>query len=125
VPFVDVLNTMLDDTLPLTVIEYEKWGNPNKKKYYKYIHSYSPYDNIAATAYPAMLVLSGFHDRRVQYWEPAKWVARLRDRKTDDNAVLLRTRMTEGHKGASGRYDYLKEVAMEYAWMLEQWRHNT
>jgi oligopeptidase B len=124
VPFVDVLNTMLDDTLPLTVIEYEEWGNPNEKKYYEYIHSYSPYDNIAAAAYPAMLVLSGFHDRRVQYWEPAKWVARLRDRKTDDNAVILRTRMTEGHKGASGRYDYLKEVAMEYAWMLEQWRRS-
>lgn len=124
VPFVDVLNTMLDDTLPLTVIEYDEWGNPNDKKYYEYIHSYSPYDNIAATAYPAMLVLSGFHDRRVQYWEPAKWVARLRDRKTDDNPIILRTRMTEGHKGASGRYDYLKEVAMEYAWMLERWRRD-
>jgi oligopeptidase B len=125
VPFVDVLNTMLDDSLPLTVIEYEEWGNPNEKKYYEYILSYSPYDNIAPTEYPAMLVLGGFHDRRVQYWEPAKWVARLRDRKTDDNAVLLRTRMTEGHKGASGRYDYLKEIAMEYAWMLDQWRRLT
>lgn len=122
VPFVDVLNTMLDNTLPLTVIEYEEWGNPNEKKYYEYILSYSPYDNIALAAYPAMLVLSGFHDRRVQYWEPAKWVARLRDRKTDDNPIILRTRMTEGHRGASGRYDYLKEVAMEYAWMLDQWR---
>jgi oligopeptidase B len=125
VPFVDVLNTMLDDTLPLTVIEYEEWGNPAEKKYYEYILSYSPYDNIAPVAYPAMLVLGGFHDRRVQYWEPAKWVARLRARKTDPNPLLLRTRMTEGHKGASGRYDYLKEVAMEYAWMLEQWRQTS
>jgi oligopeptidase B len=122
VPFVDVLNTMLDDTLPLTVIEYDEWGNPAEKKYYEYILSYSPYDNIEFKDYPAMLVLAGFHDRRVQYWEPAKWVARLRDRKTDSHELILRTRMTEGHKGASGRYDYLKEIAMEYAWMLEQWR---
>jgi oligopeptidase B len=121
VPFVDVLNTMLDDSLPLTVIEYEEWGNPADKKFYEYILSYSPYDNIEPKAYPAMLVLGGFHDRRVQYWEPAKWVARLRAKKTDANPLVLRTRMTEGHKGASGRYDYLKEVAMEYAWMLEQW----
>jgi oligopeptidase B len=124
VPFVDVLNTMLDETLPLTVIEYDEWGNPAERKYYEYILSYSPYDNIEFKDYPAMLVLAGFHDRRVQYWEPAKWVARLRDRKTDDHELLLRTRMTEGHKGASGRYDYLKEVAMEYAWMLEQWRQD-
>ncbi|HKW13938.1 MAG TPA: prolyl oligopeptidase family serine peptidase, partial [Candidatus Krumholzibacteria bacterium] len=122
VPFVDVLNTMLDESLPLTVIEYDEWGNPAERKYYEYILSYSPYDNIEFKEYPAMLVLAGFHDRRVQYWEPAKWVARLRDRKTDDHELLLRTRMTEGHKGASGRYDYLKEVAMEYAWMLEKWR---
>jgi oligopeptidase B len=122
VPFVDVLNTMLDDSLPLTVIEYDEWGNPAEKKYYEYILSYSPYDNIELKDYPAMLVLAGFHDRRVQYWEPAKWVARLRARKTDGNEVVLRTRMTEGHKGASGRYDYLKEIAVEYAWMLEQWR---
>jgi oligopeptidase B len=122
VPFVDVLNTMLDDTLPLTVIEYDEWGNPAEKMYYEYILSYSPYDNIELKDYPAMLVLAGFHDRRVQYWEPAKWVARLRERKTDANELVLRTRMTEGHKGASGRYDYLKEIAMEYAWMLEQWR---
>ena len=122
VPFVDVLNTMLDDSLPLTVIEYDEWGNPAEKKYYEYILSYSPYDNIELKDYPPMLVLAGFHDRRVQYWEPAKWVARLRARKTDGNELVLRTRMTEGHKGASGRYDYLKEIAMEYAWMLEQWR---
>ena len=122
VPFVDVLNTMLDDRLPLTVIEYDEWGNPADKKYYEYILSYSPYDNIEPKAYPAMLVLGGFNDRRVQYWEPAKWVARLREWKKDTNPLLLRTRMSEGHKGASGRYDYLKEVAMEYAWMLEQWK---
>lgn len=124
VPFVDVLNTMLDATLPLTVIEYDEWGNPADKKFYEYILSYSPYDNIEHKAYPPMLVLGGFHDRRVQYWEPAKYVARVRDRKTDRNEVILRTRMTEGHKGASGRYDYLKEVAMEYAWMLEQWNRS-
>jgi len=121
VPFVDVLNTMLDDTLPLTVIEYDEWGNPAEKKYYEYILSYSPYDNIEPKPYPSMLVLGGFHDRRVQYWEPAKWVARIREHTTEDNVVILRTRMTEGHKGASGRYDYLKDVALEYAWMLEQW----
>lgn len=124
VPFVDVLNTMLDESLPLTVIEYDEWGNPADRKFYEYIYSYSPYDNIAPAEYPAMLVLGGFHDRRVQYWEPAKWVARLRDRKTDDNPLLLRTRMKEGHKGASGRYDYLKELALEYAWMFEQWNRD-
>lgn len=120
VPFVDVLNTMLDATLPLTVIEFEEWGNPADKKAYEYIRSYSPYDNIARQDYPAMLVLSGFNDRRVQYWEPAKWVARLRAWKTDANPILLRTRMGEGHKGASGRYDYLKDVALEYAFILER-----
>jgi len=124
VPFVDVLNTMLDATLPLTVLEYDEWGNPAERKFYEYIQSYSPYDNIAPVAYPAMLVLGGYHDRRVQYWEPAKWVARLRARKTDHNPLILRTRMTEGHRGASGRYDYLKELAMEYAWMLEQWKRD-
>jgi oligopeptidase B len=120
VPFVDVLNTMLDSTLPLTVIEFEEWGNPAEKKAYEYIRSYSPYDNIAHQDYPAMLVLSGFNDRRVQYWEPAKWVAKLRALKTDANTILLRTRMGEGHKGASGRYDYLQDVAREYAFILER-----
>jgi len=120
VPFVDVLNTMLDHSLPLTVIEFEEWGNPAEKKAYEYIRSYSPYDNISRQDYPAMLVLSGFNDRRVQYWEPAKWVAKLRAWKTDANAILLRTRMGEGHKGASGRYDYLKDVALEYAFILER-----
>jgi oligopeptidase B len=122
VPFVDVLNTMLDDSLPLTVIEYDEWGNPADRKYYEYIRSYSPYDNVARQNYPPMLVLSGFNDRRVHYWEPAKWVARLRAWKTDTNPLLLRTKMNEGHKGASGRYDYLRDVALEYAWMLEQWK---
>lgn len=120
VPFVDVLNTMLDHSLPLTVIEFEEWGNPAEKKAYEYIRSYSPYDNVARQDYPAMLVLSGFNDRRVQYWEPAKWVAKLRAWKTDANPLLLRTRMGEGHKGASGRYDYLKDVALEYAFILER-----
>jgi oligopeptidase B len=120
VPFVDVLNTMLDSSLPLTVIEFEEWGNPEEKKAYEYIRSYSPYDNIARQDYPAMLVLGGFNDRRVQYWEPAKWVAKLRASKTDANPLLLRTRMGEGHKGASGRYDYLKDVALEYAFILDR-----
>jgi len=120
VPFVDVLNTMLDPSLPLTVIEFEEWGNPGEKKAYEYIRSYSPYDNVERQDYPAMLVLSGFNDRRVQYWEPAKWVAKLRAWKTDANPLLLRTRMGEGHKGASGRYDYLKDVALEYAFILER-----
>ncbi len=120
VPFVDVLNTMLDHSLPLTVIEYEEWGNPEEKKAYEYIRSYSPYDNVERKDYPSMLVLSGFNDRRVQYWEPAKWVAKLRTHKTDANPILLRTRMGEGHKGASGRYDYLKDVALEYAFILER-----
>jgi oligopeptidase B len=118
VPFVDVLSTMLDASLPLTVIEYDEWGNPSERKYYEYIRSYSPYDNIARQRYPSMLVLGGFNDRRVQYWEPAKWVAKLRTHKTDSNPLLLRTRMGEGHKGASGRYDYLRDVALEYAFIL-------
>jgi oligopeptidase B len=120
VPFVDVLNTMLDSSLPLTVIEFEEWGNPAEKKDYEYIRSYSPYECIARQDYPPMLVLSGFNDRRVQYWEPAKWVAKLRAWKTDANTIVLRTRMGEGHKGASGRYDYLKDVALEYAFILER-----
>jgi oligopeptidase B len=118
VPFVDVLNTMLDPTLPLTVIEYDEWGNPQDKKYYRYIKSYSPYDNVRRQAYPIMLVTAGLNDPRVGFWEPAKWVARLRRRKTDDNELLLKTEMGSGHFGASGRYDYLKELAFEYAFIL-------
>jgi oligopeptidase B len=118
VPFVDALNTMLDDTLPLTVGEYEEWGNPNEKQYYDYILSYSPYDNIQAKDYPNVLVLTGFHDTNVSYWEPAKWVAKLREHKTDNNLLLLKTNMVAGHSGASGRYDAIREIAYEYAFVL-------
>ncbi len=120
VPFVDVVNTMLDESIPLTVIEYEEWGNPNKKKFYKYMNSYSPYDNVEAKDYPRMLITAGLNDPRVQYWEPAKWIAKLRDMKTDDNILLLKTNMSSGHMGASGRYDALKEYAFEYAFLLDQ-----
>lgn len=122
VPFVDALNTMLDETLPLTTFEYEEWGNPNDKAYYDYIKSYSPYDNIRATAYPHLLVTSGLNDPRVTYWEPAKWVARLREMKTDENLLLQHINMEAGHGGASGRYDSLKEVALEYAFILKAFR---
>jgi oligopeptidase B len=119
VPFVDVVNTMLDATLPLTVIEYDEWGNPNDPTYYEYIRAYSPYDNVASKDYPHILVTAGLNDPRVAYWEPAKWTARLRARKTDRNRLLLRTNMGAGHGGASGRYDYLREVAFKYAFLLD------
>ncbi|MCK4462324.1 MAG: S9 family peptidase [candidate division Zixibacteria bacterium] len=119
VPFVDVMNTMLDASIPLTVIEYEEWGNPNEKEYFDYMMSYSPYDNVTAKAYPHMLITGGLNDTRVQYWEPAKWTARLRALKTDNNRLLLKTNMGAGHGGASGRYDYLKEIALEYAFILD------
>jgi oligopeptidase B len=119
VPFVDVVTTMLDSTIPLTTNEYEEWGNPNKKEYYDYMLSYSPYDNVAAKPYPNMLVTTGLHDSQVQYWEPAKWVARLRAKKTNNNLLLLHTEMEAGHGGASGRFKALEEVAREYAFMLE------
>ena len=118
VPFVDVLTTMLDASIPLTTGEYEEWGNPNDKKYYDYMKSYSPYDNVTAQHYPNMLVTTGLHDSQVQYWEPAKWVAKLRDLKTDNNLLLLKTNMEAGHGGASGRFEYLKEVALEYAFLI-------
>jgi oligopeptidase B len=118
VPFVDIMNTMLDPDLPLTVGEYEEWGNPNEKKYFDYMMSYSPYDNVKAQNYPAMLVMAGFNDTRVSYWEPAKWVAKLRAMKTDNNVLLLRTNMA-GHGGASGRYNRLEEIAFEYAFILD------
>jgi len=118
VPFVDVLNTMLDPSLPLTVLEYDEWGNPQDQLHYEYIRSYSPYDDVRRQAYPSMLVQAGFNDPRVKYWEPAKWVARLRTMSTSQSDILLRTRMGEGHKGASGRYDYLRDVALEYAFIL-------
>lgn len=118
VPFVDVVTTMLDDTIPLTTGEYDEWGNPNIKEYYDYMKSYSPYDNIRKTDYPAMLVLTGLHDSQVQYWEPAKWVAKLRNYKTDRNLLLLYTNMSTGHGGASGRFEKLKEIALEYTFLL-------
>jgi oligopeptidase B len=118
VPFVDVVNTMLDASLPLTVIEYDEWGNPNERAYYEYIRSYSPYDNVEPKDYPHMLVTAGLNDPRVAYWEPAKWTARLRARKTDGNRLLLKTNMGAGHGGASGRYDHLREVAFKYAFLL-------
>ncbi len=117
VPFVDVMNTMLDPTLPLTVPEYEEWGNPAEKAYFDLMLSYSPYDNIKPQTYPHMLVTGGLNDPRVQYWEPAKWTAKLRELKTGDNLLLLKMHMGAGHAGASGRYDYLKEIALDYAFM--------
>jgi oligopeptidase B len=119
VPFVDVVNTMLDPSIPLTVIEYEEWGNPNDKAYFDYMLSYSPYDNVAAKAYPHILITAGLNDPRVQYWEPAKWTAKLRAAKTDDRRLLLKTNMGAGHGGASGRYDNLREVAFIYAFILD------
>ena len=118
VPFVDVVTTMLDETIPLTTGEFDEWGNPKDKTYYDYILSYSPYDNVEAKDYPNMLVTTGLHDSQVQYWEPAKWVAKLRDMKTDDNLLLLHTQMEAGHSGASGRFERYRETAMEYAFML-------
>jgi oligopeptidase B len=120
VPFVDVMNTMLDSSLPLTVPEYEEWGNPNEKEAFEYMLGYSPYDNLRAAAYPAMLVKTSLYDSQVMYWEPAKYVAKLRTLKTDGNFLLLHTNMTAGHGGASGRYDYLKEIAMDYAFLLQE-----
>ncbi len=120
VPFVDVINTMLDESIPLTVIEYDEWGNPAEEEYYHYIKSYSPYDNLKARDYPDMLITAGLNDPRVQYWEPAKFTARLRALKTDNNLQLLKVNMGAGHGGASGRYDYLEEVAFEYAFILDR-----
>ena len=118
VPFVDVVTTMLDESIPLTTGEFDEWGNPKKKKYYEYMKSYSPYDNIEAKEYPNLLVTSGLHDSQVQYWEPTKWVAKLRDLKTDKNQLLLHTNMDAGHGGASGRFEGIKEIALEYAFLL-------
>jgi len=118
VPFVDVVTTMLDETIPLTTGEFDEWGNPKDETYYKYMLSYSPYDQVEAKAYPNLMVTTGLHDSQVQYWEPAKWVAKLRDMKTDDNQLILHTNMSTGHGGASGRFERYKETAMEYAWLL-------
>ncbi|WP_236179283.1 S9 family peptidase [Pseudomonas mosselii] len=120
VPFVDVLNTMLDPELPLTVTEYDEWGNPEEPEVYERIKAYAPYENVKAQAYPALLVVAGYNDSRVQYWEAAKWVARLRTRKTDDNLLLLKTEMGAGHGGMSGRYQGLRDVALEYAFVFNE-----
>ncbi len=118
VPFVDVVTTMLDEDIPLTTGEYEEWGNPNDKAYFDYMLSYSPYDNVKAQNYPNLLITTGYHDSQVQYWEPAKWVAKLRTMKTDNNLLLFKTELNFGHGGASGRFEALKETAMEYAFLL-------
>jgi oligopeptidase B len=120
VPFVDVINTMLDETLPLTVGEFEEWGNPREKAAYDYMSSYCPYTNLRPGAYPAILVRTSLNDSQVMYWEPAKYVARLRSLKTDANPLLLEINMAAGHGGASGRYDRLREVAFDYAFILWQ-----
>ena len=119
VPFVDVITTMLDDSIPLTTGEYDEWGNPNNKKYYDYMLSYSPYDNVKAQEYPNMYVSTGLHDSQVQYWEPAKWVAKLRDLKTNNKLLFLDTNMDAGHGGASGRFEALKDLAKEFSFLLD------
>ena len=119
VPFVDVINTMLDESIPLTTGEYDEWGNPNLKEFYDYIYSYSPYDQIKKQRYPNLLVTTGIHDSQVQYWEPAKWVAKIREFKTDSNLIYLLTDMNSGHGGASGRYDAIKEIAKKYSFLLQ------
>ena len=119
VPFVDVLTTMLDQSIPLTTGEFDEWGNPKNKDAYDYMLSYSPYDNVIKQKYPNMLVTSGLHDSQVQYFEPAKWVAKLRELKTDNNLLLLYTNMETGHGGASGRFDALKEVARDYSFLFD------
>jgi oligopeptidase B len=119
VPFVDVVTTMLDETIPLTTGEFDEWGNPKDKIYYDYIKTYSPYDNVTAANYPAMLVTTGLHDSQVQYWEPAKWVAKLRTLKTNPRTPLfLYCNMKTGHGGASGRWERFREIAMEYTFLL-------
>ena len=119
VPFVDVVTTMLDDSIPLTTGEYDEWGNPNDKKYYDYMLSYSPYDNVTKQKYPNLFVSTGLHDSQVQYWEPAKWVAKLRTMKNDDTVLYLVTNMDAGHGGASGRFESLKELAREFSFLLD------
>ncbi|MEP7136053.1 MAG: prolyl oligopeptidase family serine peptidase, partial [Chloroflexota bacterium] len=120
VPFVDVINTMSDASIPLTTLEYDQWGNPENKEYFDYIMSYSPYDNVKATEYPHTLITTGLNDPRVAYWEPAKFAAKLRELKMDDNLLLLKTNFDAGHAGASGRYDYLKEIAFKYAFLIDR-----
>jgi len=119
VPFVDVISTMWDESIPLTTGEFDEWGNPKDEEYYNYILSYSPYDNIQAMEYPNLLITTGYWDSQVQYWEPAKWIAKLRDMKTDDNNLFMYCNMDVGHGGASGRFERYKEVALEYAFLLD------
>jgi oligopeptidase B len=119
VPFVDVVTTMLDEDIPLTTGEYDEWGNPNEKEYYEYMLSYSPYDQVKAQAYPNLLITTGYWDSQVQYWEPAKWLAKLRDMNTGDNKLLMYCNMDAGHGGASGRFEQFKEIALEYAFLLD------
>ena len=119
VPFVDVVTTMLDPDIPLTTFEYDEWGDPNDPQAYRTMLSYSPYDNVEAKDYPAMLVTTGLHDSQVQYWEPAKWVARLRATRTDDRPLLLHTNMDAGHGGASGRFRAHRETALTYAFLFD------
>ena len=119
VPFVDVITTMLDDSIPLTTGEYDEWGNPNDKTYYDYIKSYSPYDNVEGKNYPNLLITAGLHDSQVQYWEPAKWVAKLREYNRGGYKLYLKTNMEAGHGGASGRFEAMKEDASEFAFLLD------
>jgi oligopeptidase B len=118
VPFVDLINTMMDPNIPLTTAEYAEWGNPHEKIYYDYMLSYSPYDNVKRTSYPHLLVKTSYHDSQVQYWEPAKWVAKLRDMKTDDHLLIFQTLMNASHSGVSGRYESYKQTAFDYAFLL-------
>ena len=119
VPFVDVVTTMLDESIPLTSFEWDEWGDPREKEYYDYMLSYSPYDNVIAMDYPNLLVTTGFWDSQVQYWEPAKWVAKLRDMKTNDKLLAFHINMEGGHGGVSGRFRRYRETALEYAFMLD------
>jgi oligopeptidase B len=119
VPFVDVINTMLDETIPLTTFEFKEWGNPKIKEEFDWIVEYSPYDNIESKEYPPILITAGYNDPRVHYWEPAKWTAKLRSKKNDDNILLLKTKMSSGHSGVSGRYDYMKEIAFVYSFIID------
>ena len=119
VPFVDVITTMLDDSIPLTAGEWEEWGDPRDKAFYDYMLSYSPYDQITVQDYPNILVTTGLHDSQVQYWEPAKWVAKLRDHKTDKNMLIMKINMQAGHSGKTGRFQYLEDAALEYGFLLQ------
>ena len=119
VPFVDVINTMWDESIPLTTGEFDEWGNPKKQEYYDYMKSYSPYDNIREVNYPHLLITTGYWDSQVQYWEPTKWIAKIRDFRINNNLLMLHCNMDVGHGGSSGRFESLKEIALEYAFLLK------